>query len=150
MPWLIWADKEATRTAEDTFRFLDRIAKKWETGAAFDFGIFLNGKFCGRASVFDLSAENKSGEFGYWLAQDAARKGLASASVRALEKECFLNRGFNRLQIKCDKRNVSSADLARRLGYIQEAKLREERFSKIEKIFITTLVFSKLKKDFAA
>lgn len=147
LPWLEWASEKITKSAEDSFRFLDRSSQKWKCGTTFDFGIFLSGALVGRMGVINVDADNKSAEIGYWLAKDAVGKGLVSAGVNAFEEKMF-RRDFNRLYIRCDKLNTASAAVARRCGYVLEGELREEHYIKSEDRFRTTLMFSKLAREF--
>jgi len=63
-----------------------------------------------------------------------------------IEKELFEN-GFNRIVIHTDALNVKSANVAKRLGYVHEGVLRQDRYSETRKCFRDTNVFSKLKSD---
>lgn len=69
-------------------------------------------------------------------------------AVGILEKEAFLSSGLNRIQIKCDERNIPSAKTAKKCGYLFEGKHREDGYSDYYKGFRNTLIFSKLKSDF--
>jgi RimJ/RimL family protein N-acetyltransferase len=68
-------------------------------------------------------------------------------AVKIVEKEFFTN-GLNRIQIKCDERNIASSGVAKKCGYVFEGKFREDSYSEYFKDFRNTLVFSKLKSDF--
>ena len=149
LPWMEWATDEKTKTAEDSFRFLNSGKTEREAGNKFDFGVFFNDVYSGNIGVFDVSEKKKSCEIGYWLVKDAVGKGLISSAVRALEKEMF-QRGINRIQIKCDKGNDASANVARRCGYVLEGEIREDFFAKLQNKFRTTMLFSKLKSEYKA
>jgi ribosomal-protein-serine acetyltransferase len=147
-PWMDWASDKSTKTPEDSFKFLEIGKNGWDSGKKFNFGIFLNNIYCGNVGVFDVDDEDKSCEIGYWLSKEFVGKGLASASVKALEKEIFSVYHFNRIQIECDKLNTASAKVAQHCGYILEGEIRENQFVPDENRFRTTLLFSKLAKEF--
>lgn len=56
-------------------------------------------------------------EVGYWLAVHATGRGLATAAVRALTALAFAAPAVERLEIRCDPRNVVSARVPARLGF---------------------------------
>ena len=60
----------------------------------------------------------------------------------------FENQDLNRIQIKCDERNIPSAGVAKKCGYFFEGKLREDSINEHFGDFRNTLIFSKLKSEF--
>jgi len=147
LPYLEWSHETNTKTAEDTFRFLDKTANEWESQTKFDFGIFHDNNIVGRIGFFKVDLKTKSCELGYWLDKGSVGKGIVSKCVRAIEKILFEQLGFNRIVIKCDKNNIESAKVALRCGYKQEAELRECRLRVFNNTLTTDLVFAKLKSD---
>lgn len=147
LPWLEWALETVTKTAEDAFRFLDKVLIEWEEQKKYDFGIFHKNKYVGRFSFFDVKIKAKSCEIGYWLDKDATGKGIITDCIKVFEEMLFEQYGFNRIVIRCDKKNQSSANVAKRCGYTQEAELREERFRK-DGSAVDMLLYSKLKREY--
>lgn len=56
-------------------------------------------------------------EIGYWLRANATGKGYATEAARALTEVALGQPGIERVQIRCDPRNVASAAIPRRLGF---------------------------------
>lgn len=56
-------------------------------------------------------------ELGYWLAADATGRGLATRASSALLEVAFGMPGVQRVEIRCDPRNVASARVPHRLGF---------------------------------
>jgi RimJ/RimL family protein N-acetyltransferase len=56
-------------------------------------------------------------EIGYWLAADAEGRGLMTSSVRRLLPVCFDDPTIDIAQIRCDRNNVRSAAVPKRLGF---------------------------------
>jgi RimJ/RimL family protein N-acetyltransferase len=56
-------------------------------------------------------------EIGYWLAAAHTGRGLATIAADALTRIAFDRLGVDRVEIRCDPRNVASARVPRRLGY---------------------------------
>lgn len=145
-PWFPWVKEE--KKVEEAFQYLLEVDKKFKDGTKFDYGIYLNGEYIGNVGLFDVNQKNKSGEIGYWLSKEFTRRGYMTEAVGVLEKEAFVNGGLNRIQIKCDERNIPSAKTAKKCGYLFEGKHREDSYSEHFKDFRNTLYFSKLKSDF--
>ena len=143
-PWLDWI--ENTNSAEDTLRFLQEADQDWNNQTQFVYAIFYQEAFAGLISALNVSRKNKRTEIGYWLDIDYMGKGLMQKAVSLIEKELFEN-GFNRIVIHTDALNVKSANVAKRLGYVHEGVLRQDRYSETRKCFRDTNVFSKLKSD---
>jgi len=145
-PWFPWV--KAEKVVEESFKYLLEVDKEYQKGTKFDYGIFLEKEYIGNVGLFDIDKKKKSGEIGYWLSKKFTRQGYMTEAVGVLEREAFVNGGLNRIQIKCDERNIPSAKTAKKCGYLFEGKRREDDYSEYYKDFRNTLVFSKLKSDF--
>jgi RimJ/RimL family protein N-acetyltransferase len=66
---------------------------------------------------------NGAWEIGYWIHIDHINQGLATESSAALTKVVFEINHASRVEIHCDPKNVRSASIPRKLGYIHEATL---------------------------
>ena len=95
---------------------------------------------------FHVSDENKSGEIGYWLADDAVGHGYMQEAIRALESEAF-KAGLNRIVIGNDTQNVRSAHVAKRCGYVLEGIMRQDAWDGYHKRFRDCNIWSKLKSE---
>lgn len=115
-PWFPWVKLE-TRV-EDCFKYLLETDKKLKAGEKADYGIYLEKEYIGNIGIFDINKKNKSAEISYWLSKKFARNGYMTEAVGILEKEAFINSGLNRIQIKCDERNIPSAKTAKKCGYL--------------------------------
>ena len=60
----------------------------------------------------------------------------------------FKNLNINRIQIKCDQRNISSSRLAEKCGYKLDGMLRENSFNEYFNDLKNTLVYSKLRSEY--
>lgn len=56
-------------------------------------------------------------EIGYWLRENATGQGYATEAARALTQVALDQPDIERVQIRCDPRNVASAAIPLRLGY---------------------------------
>ncbi|MHB1222651.1 MAG: GNAT family N-acetyltransferase [Gemmatimonadaceae bacterium] len=64
-------------------------------------------------------------EIGYWLRRDATGSGLATEAARAMLAVASGLPGLTHLEIRCDARNVRSAAVPRRLGFVLSTTIRE-------------------------
>lgn len=140
--WLPWV--KYSKKVEDTLEFLFSLKIKKEIA----YGIFLTGEYVGNIGAHRISKESKSAELGYWLAKKYCRQGYMTEAVRLMEKELFDGFGLNRVQIRCDKKNKDSAEVAKRSGYKLEGEYRQDDYSEYFNDFRNTLVFSKLKSEY--
>jgi RimJ/RimL family protein N-acetyltransferase len=109
----------------------ERLAKQWATttltdeGQAVTLGIELarSGELVGDVVLFWHSREHRGGEIGYILNPDFAGHGYATEAAHAMLRLGFDELGLHRIVARIDERNEASANVARRLGMRQEARL---------------------------
>ncbi|MBN2780927.1 MAG: GNAT family N-acetyltransferase [Candidatus Marinimicrobia bacterium] len=147
-PWCPW--ERTTCRIEDSMKYLREKEEATASGKLVEYGIYVreSGGYIGNISLFNLNAERRSGEIGYWLTASATGNGYMHEALRVLEKESFLTLGLNRIQITCDVHNTASAEVIRKCGYTFEGTLREDRFDPYENAMRNTFVFSKLRAEF--
>jgi RimJ/RimL family protein N-acetyltransferase len=63
-------------------------------------------------------------EIGYWVRASALRQGIATENAAALTRAGFEVCGADRIEIRIEPRNVASAGVPRKLGFIEEVTLR--------------------------
>jgi RimJ/RimL family protein N-acetyltransferase len=118
----------------------DRLAAQWATteltkeGQALTLGIEIaqTGDLVGDVMLFWHSQEHQGGEIGYVLNPDFAGHGYATEAAQAMLRLGFDDLGLHRIVARVDERNEPSANLARRLGMRQEARLVHNEFFKGE------------------
>tara|TARA_R110002111_G_scaffold218800_2_gene280950 strand:+ start:702 stop:1256 length:555 start_codon:yes stop_codon:yes gene_type:complete len=95
-----------------------------ETGVLF-LAIVLCGELVG--SVFHVRPDMKNNvvEVGYWLAESARGKGVATRALRKLLDVTFGELGFNRVNIRIAPGNKPSLAIAKRLGLEPEGVCRQ-------------------------
>ena len=144
IPWLSWA--EVQKTPEDEYNYLLTWCEEhWKAESGYTYVIReKEHEFAlGMIDFLGIDATNKSGEIGYWLSINAVGKGYMHEAVLLLEDEIF-NRGFQRIVIRNDTRNIRSANVAQRAGYKLEGIMRQNRWSKTEKIFVDSNLWAKI------
>ena len=86
------------------------------------------GDSAGIISLRFVDKRSKVGEFGLWIAPEFQKKGLGTASVKLLIEYAFEQLNLNRLQARAHEENAGSRNLWEKLGFKQEATIREAIF----------------------
>jgi ribosomal-protein-serine acetyltransferase len=145
-PWMLWADMH--QTIEESRDWIIRRMAAWILREGLDMGVWehASGRFAGGIGLMVHDWDAGSFEIGYWLRTSATGKGLMTEVTQILTDYAFEHLQANRVQIRCDERNVKSAAIPRRLGFVQEARLRNERLSTAGELQ-NTLVFGMIAED---
>jgi ribosomal-protein-serine acetyltransferase len=118
--WFAWVDP--TVSPAPTREFIER-SRASETDVE-AIGIWVEGEYAGNIGM-RVDAMNNHGELGYWLAKSFEGRGLVTKGCRALIDHGLHELGLHRIEIKAAPDNVRSRAVAERLGFTQEAELRE-------------------------
>ncbi|WP_037569180.1 GNAT family N-acetyltransferase [Phaeacidiphilus oryzae] len=119
LPWMPWA---ADCGREQTAAFLARNQEEWAGGQAFGYAITLEGAVVGSCSLMRRIAEGGL-EIGYWVHPRWTRRGLASHAATALVCQGLDLPGVDHFEIHHDAANLASGAVARRLGFVQVARV---------------------------
>jgi len=146
LPWMGFAAKDKTKTAENTYNYLKNCENGWKKGDWFPYTIFENstGECIGCCALEDVSFINKSAERGSWLAKHARGKGYAQELGALLEAECD-RMGLQRIYAKIDAENTASIKNMEKCGYTLEATMLSERWCPIRQQFRDMCVYAKVK-----
>jgi RimJ/RimL family protein N-acetyltransferase len=145
-PWLPFADEH--QTVDESRAWINGSRARWILRQNMNCGIFeaATGRYLGGIGLDVHSWEIPSFEIGYWLRQSAVGHGYMSEAVRLLTDFALNDLKAKRVEIQCDERNVHSANVARRLGYVQEGRLRNECQAP-DGAVRNTLIFSVVPED---
>jgi RimJ/RimL family protein N-acetyltransferase len=136
---------------DDTRDFIARKEAAWRLREDLTLGIWeaVTGRFLGGTGYHLREArrwELGYFEIGYWLRKSAEGHGYMTEVVRLLTDYAFESLGANRVEIVCDARNVRSAAVPRRLGFVLEGWLRNHRLGPDSPIS-DTLIFALTRDD---
>jgi ribosomal-protein-serine acetyltransferase len=112
---------------EDSVEYLARKRAQIEAGDGFEGAIVLDGWIAGAAGFHGVDWLNRSTSIGYWLAAEAVGRGLMTGAVRALVGHAFGALDLHRVVIEVVVDNVRSRAIPERLGFREEAVLREAK-----------------------
>lgn len=121
--WMPWpADQDLAATEE----FIASTRRQVEAGDGFQAAVTeAGGAIVGVAGFHAVDWVNRSTSIGYWLAARAQGKGRMTATVRALVDHAFGAWDLHRVEIHVAPANARSRAIPERLGFREEALLRE-------------------------
>ncbi len=145
-PWLPFAD--AHQTVEETRDWIINQEAAWLTRRDLVLGVWerTTSRFLGGTGIHPRSWENRCFEIGYWLRVSAPGHGYMTEAVQLLTNYAFAELAANRVEIRCDEHNIRSAAIPRRLGFVQEARMRNHMAAP-DGSLRTTLVFALIPSD---
>jgi [ribosomal protein S5]-alanine N-acetyltransferase len=85
-----------------------------------------DGAFLGWCGLTRWNPDYRSASLGYCLGDAAWGRGYATEAARALLQWAFDTVELNRVQAEADTRNVASARVLEKLGFVREGTLRED------------------------
>ena len=112
-PWMPWVANGYPPAA--AAEFLAQTRDEWDSGVAYNYAIFVQGRLAGAASL--MARIGPGGlEIGYWLHPAYVGRGAATRTASLLAAEAF-RVGVRRVEIVTDVANFRSAAIPRRLGF---------------------------------
>ena len=140
-PWLGFAD--AHQTVEESRDFI--IHQQAQILLREDMNLSMwdkaSGSFVGGMGLHPHDWKIRYFEIGYWLRASATGRGYTTEAVKLLTEYVFTQFKANRVEIRCDEKNTRSAAVPQRLGFVQEARLRNNALTTSGDLR-TTLVFA--------
>ncbi|NUO58676.1 MAG: GNAT family N-acetyltransferase, partial [Hamadaea sp.] len=107
-------------------RFLAVCREMEEKGTGARLAVGRGSEFLGWCSLNQWNPDFRSASLGYCFAEAAWGHGYATESARALLRWAFDTLDLNRVQAEADTRNVASARVLEKLGFVLEGTLRED------------------------
>ncbi|MDQ0062569.1 GNAT family N-acetyltransferase [Paenibacillus harenae] len=143
-PWMLWAkqipsveDSEII-SRQGRVHFLERS----------DLRLYLihktTGQFIGSSGLHRIDWEARKFEIGYWVNTLFSGQGYMTEAVEGITRFAIDELQANRIEIRCDARNIRSARVAERLGFTKEGILRSDKCD-VNGIIRDTIVFSKVR-----
>lgn len=141
--WLPWLD--FTKSESDSLDFIRKSQSEMNLGASHVFGVWLDNKLAGVASLQNISKSNRSAAIGYWVGKDFTGYGIALQSTQKLVEYAFEILNFQRIEIRCATENLNSQRIPEGLGFHFEGTSRacEWLYDK----FVDHKVYSILRSD---
>lgn len=123
-PWLPFAD--AHLAAEESRDWIIHQAANWLLREDLIVGVWeaATNRYLGGSGLHPRNWEIGYFEIGYWIRASATGHGYITEAVKLLTDYAFTALAAKRVEIRCDERNVRSAAVPQRLGFVQEGRLR--------------------------
>jgi [ribosomal protein S5]-alanine N-acetyltransferase len=96
------------------------------TGARLAMDRSSDGAFIGWCGLTRWNPDYRSASLGYCLSDPAWGNGYATEAARALLQWAFDTLDLNRVQAETDTRNLASARVLEKVGFVREGTLRED------------------------
>ena len=121
--WMPWC--HPNYSVEDSRSWLAVQVPAFEAGSAFEFAIVSDDLgYLGGCGLNQLDKVNRRANLGYWVRTSAARRGVATAAVRALRDWAFTSTDLVRLELVVAQGNAASHGVAEKAGAVREGTLR--------------------------
>ncbi len=145
-PWLPFADEH--QSVEESLDWIIHQEAEWLLREQLPLSVWecASGRFLGGTGIHPHNWEIRTFEIGYWLRASATGHGYMTEAARLVTDYLFNELAATRVAIRCDERNTHSAAIARRLGYVQEGRLRNDSLAP-DGTLRTTLIFSMIPED---
>jgi len=145
-PWLPFADSH--QTVEESRDWIIHQLAEWLLRKDLQVSVWekATNRYVGGSGLHIHNWETGYFEIGYWLRASATGHGYITEAARLLMEYAFTALSANRVEIRCDERNVRSAAVAQRLGFVQEARLRNHQLA-ADGVLRTTLIFALTPED---
>ena len=129
-PWMPWACDEP-QTLEQKVQLLRVFRGQFDRGENFVYGLFSadESEVVGGSGLHPRAGDDISLEIGYWIRASATGQGYATEVTAALARVGLELCGADRIDIRVDPANERSAAVPRRLGFVEEARLRRRLIS---------------------
>lgn len=143
-PWMPWA--KTIPTVEESEVVIRRARLKYLERT--DLMMLLiskdTGQLIGSSGLHRIDWQSRKFEIGYWVRTAYSGKGYVSEAVEAITNFAVQELKANRIEIRCDSRNIRSARVAERSDYTLEGVLRNEKCA-VDGSLRDTMVFSKVR-----
>ncbi len=120
--WLPWAP---TQDLADCEKFIADAEAQLARNDGFQVAIAPDGPIVGVVGFHSIDWTKRNTTIGYWLAESAQGSGTMTTAVRALVDHAFGEWNLHRIEIHCAPANHRSRAIPERLGFREEATLRE-------------------------
>jgi RimJ/RimL family protein N-acetyltransferase len=149
-PWMPWA--HTVPTVEDSEENVRQAHIKFLQREDFRLHLWLKNTetFVGGSGLHRFDWAVPRFELGYWVHKKFEGQGYVTEAVNGITQFAFEVFKAERLEIRCDARNVRSAAVARRCGYTLEGIMRRDSRAPDTGELRDTLVFALVRSEWLA
>ncbi len=140
--WMPWAAEQDLAATE---RFIDEAERQHLGENGFQAAIEPEGEIIGVVGFHAIDWVNRNTSLGYWLTASARGRGIMTTVVSALLDHAFYEWELHRVEIHCAPDNLRSRAIPERLGFREEAHLRETEL--VGGRYLDSVVYGLLEED---
>lgn len=124
--WLPFASE--AYSIDDALTYIERVRREWAAYQGLELALTIapNWTTAGSVGIHGIDYANGRGEIGYWLSEEHQGRGVMTRAVRAIVDYAFSGLDLNRIEIRAQPENRKSRAIPERLGFREEALLRED------------------------
>ena len=141
--WMPWVT--STRTVADVESFIAGTREQIAANSGFQTAIRAGEDIVGTIGMHKIDWQNKSTSLGYWLAEKAQGQGIITRACAAYVTHAFTELNLHRVEIRCATENFKSQAVPKRLGFTEEAIVRQAEC--IDDQYLDHVVFGLLKPE---
>ena len=125
--WMPWAQRR--RPLEEVEAHQIEFRRRFLAQEEFQLLLFLKGTdtLVGGSGLHRMDWQVPRFEVGYWARDSFVGMGLISEAVAGISRQAFLQLGAKRVEVCTSAANERSRGIPERLGFVQEAVLRNHR-----------------------
>ncbi len=147
-PWMVWARYHLT--IAQTEEYIRECCANWVTKNNNNVGLPLwiidrqTGIFVGHIVMWNIAWDVPKLEIGFWARTSHTGKGHITEAANALTRYCFSQLGVNRVEIRCETKNIRSQLVPKRLGFQLDGILRNNTVAASDGSLTDTMIFSRI------
>jgi RimJ/RimL family protein N-acetyltransferase len=124
MPWVI-----EHNSLDFSREYVRRMQARWILREDMPMGIWrkADGHLLGATGLHRFNWDVPTMEIGYWLCPEAEGNGYVTEATKLITQFAFRHLRAERVTVVCDSKNLRSAGVPPRAGFLREATLRNER-----------------------
>ena len=125
--WMPWVNEHNSQVFSRDY--VRRMQAKWILREDMPMGIWRkdDNQLLGASGLHRFDWSIPSMEIGYWIRPEAEGKGYITEAVKLLTSFAFGDLHAERVTICCSSKNLRSAGVPTRAGFVHEATMRQER-----------------------
>jgi RimJ/RimL family protein N-acetyltransferase len=143
-PWMPWAQNIPTLEESEIGIRKARLMFLERTDLRLLLFLKETGQLVGSSGLHRIDWQARRFEIGYWVRSTFKGRGYITEAVEAITHYAINELKANRIEIRCDSRNVRSARVAERLGYTMEGVLRNHTCD-VNGTLRSTMIFAKVR-----
>lgn len=143
-PWMPWAQN--IPAVEETEKNMRRARIQFLERTDLRLHLFHKetGQLIGCSGLHRIDWKSRKFEIGYWVRTSCSKQGYITEAVDAITNFAIQELQANRIEIRCDSRNIRSARVAERSGFALDGILRKDT-CEADGSLSDTMVFSKVR-----